>query len=146
MLLAKVATALQDSLSIEIVSPLCPFLLLRFDRGIPELACLLLSVAKNRTLIIMDHAQESSRRPPQPPPDFAAVAEPTSILQTSNKLCENFQQVVNKLVRTVTPENATFNNVVRQLLQHENEMQLTSNLITMIAIVSPDKTLRNSAS
>jgi metallopeptidase MepB len=94
----------------------------------------------------MDHAQESSRRPPQPPPDFAAVAEPTSILQTSNKLCENFQQVVNNLVRTVTPENATFNNVVRQLLQHENEMQLTSNLITMIAIVSPDKTLRNSAS
>ena len=52
---------------------------------------------------------------------------------------------MDKLVSTVTPANATFDNVVQQLLQHENEMQLTSNLITMIALVAPDTALRNAA-
>lgn len=93
----------------------------------------------------MNHAQASVRRPPQPPLNFAALADPTSVLQTSNELCENLQQVVDKLVSTVTPANATFDNVLRQLLQHENEMQLTSNLVTMIALVAPDAALRNAA-
>lgn len=94
---------------------------------------------------MIHHAQASARRPPQPPLNFAALAEPTSVLQTGNKLCENLQQIVDKLVSTVTPANATFDNVVRQLLQHENEMQLTSNLLTMIALVAPDTALRNAA-
>lgn len=93
----------------------------------------------------MNHAQESDRHPPQPPLNFTSLADPTSVLQAGNKLCENLQQLVNKLVSTVTPENATFDNVVRQLLQHENEMQLSSNLITMIALVAPDTALRNAA-
>ncbi|ELR08043.1 hypothetical protein VC83_02621 [Pseudogymnoascus destructans] len=89
----------------------------------------------------MNNAQASARRPPQPPLNFAALADPTSVLQASNKLCENLQQFGDNLVSTVTPEKATFDNV----LQHENEMQLTSNLITVIALVAPDTALRNSA-
>ncbi|KFY12550.1 hypothetical protein V491_06741 [Pseudogymnoascus sp. VKM F-3775] len=108
-------------------------------------AWLPLPTARNQTLIIMNHAQASSRCPPQPPLNFGAVAEPKWVLQSSNKLCEDLQQIVHNLVFTVTPANATFDNVVRQLLQHENEMQLTSNLITMIALISPDTALRNAA-
>lgn len=51
-----------------------------------------------------------------------------------------------KLVSTVTPAKATFDNAVRELLQHENEMQLISNLIAMIALIAPDTALRNAAS
>lgn len=94
----------------------------------------------------MNHAQVSVKHLPQPPLNFATLADPLSILQTSNKLCENLQQSVGKLVSTVTPAKATFDNVVRVLLQHENEMQLTSNLIAMIARVAPNTALRNAAS
>jgi len=93
----------------------------------------------------MDHAQASFGYPPQPPPTFDALVDHSSVLYKSNKLCENLQQFVDKLVSTVTPANATFNNVLRQLLQHENEMQLTSNLITMTSLVAPDTALRNAA-
>ncbi|OBT89533.1 hypothetical protein VE02_01108 [Pseudogymnoascus sp. 03VT05] len=93
----------------------------------------------------MNHTQASVRRPPQLPLNFSTLAHPTSVLQASNKLCENLQQFVNNLVSTITPANATFNNVVLQLLQHENEMQLTSNLITILSLVAPDTALRNAA-
>jgi metallopeptidase MepB len=92
----------------------------------------------------MNHAQASVRRPPQPPLNFALLADPTSVLQASNKLCENLQQFINNLVSTVTPAKATFDNVVLQLLQHENEMQLTY-VITMLSLVAPDTALRNAA-
>ncbi|OBT56403.1 hypothetical protein VE04_03361 [Pseudogymnoascus sp. 24MN13] len=93
----------------------------------------------------MNHTQESARHPPQPPINFSELADPTSVLQVSNKLCENLQQFVDKLVSTITPEKATFDNVVLQLLQHENEMQLTSNPITILSLVAPDTALRNAA-
>lgn len=93
----------------------------------------------------MDHAQASAGYPPQSPPIFDALVDPSSVLYKSNKLYENLQKFVDKLVSTVTPANATFNNVLRQLLQHENEMQLTSNLITIISLVAPDTALRNAA-
>ncbi|KFX96316.1 hypothetical protein V490_03394 [Pseudogymnoascus sp. VKM F-3557] len=105
------------------------------------------SILKNPKFlsIIMDHVQASAGYPPQPPPTFDALVDPSSVLYKSNKLCENLQQFVDKLVSTVTPANATFNNVLRQLLRHENEMQLTSNLITMTSLVSPNTALRNAA-
>ncbi|KFY34902.1 hypothetical protein V494_06375 [Pseudogymnoascus sp. VKM F-4513 (FW-928)] len=86
-----------------------------------------------------------NRHPPQAPPNFAALADPTLVLQASNKICEDLQQMVDKLV-VISPENATFDNVVLPLLQHENEMQLTSNLITIIGLVAPNTALRNAAS
>lgn len=94
----------------------------------------------------MNYTQPSGKHLPQPPLNFATLAEPLSVLQTSNKLCENLQQSLGKLVSTVTPAKATFDNVVRELLQHENEMQFTSNFIAMIALVAPDTALRNAAS
>jgi metallopeptidase MepB len=93
----------------------------------------------------MNHTQESARCPPQPPLNFATLADPTSVLQASNKLCENLQQFVDNLVSTVTSANATFDNVVLQLLQHENEMQLTSSPISILSLVAPDTELRNAA-
>lgn len=93
----------------------------------------------------MNHVQAPVRHPPQPPPSFAALADPTSVVQTSDELCKKSRQVVDKLVTTVTAANATFDNVLRPLLQHENAMQLTSNLITMISLVAPDAALRNAA-
>lgn len=81
--------------------------------------------------------------PPQPPVAFAANAE--WIAQASNELCQKHRQVVDRLVATVRPENATFNNVLAVLLQHENEMQLTSNLISVYALVATDASLRAAA-
>ena len=93
----------------------------------------------------MNHTQASISRQPQPPLNFALLADPTSVLQASNKLCENLQQFIANLVSTTTPAKATFENVVLQILRHENEMQLTSNLITMLSLVAPDTALRNTA-
>ncbi|KFY52327.1 hypothetical protein V496_08516 [Pseudogymnoascus sp. VKM F-4515 (FW-2607)] len=94
----------------------------------------------------MNHTQAPAIHLPQPPLNFATLADPLSALQTSNKLCGNLQQSMGKLVSTVTPAKATFDNAVRELLQHENEMQLISNLIAMIALIAPDTALRNAAS
>lgn len=45
----------------------------------------------------------------------------------------------------VTPADATFDKVLRVLLQHENEMQLKANVINMYSLVSPDASLRSAA-
>ncbi|OTA60725.1 peptidase family M3 [Hypoxylon sp. EC38] len=81
--------------------------------------------------------------PPQDPLIFATNAE--SISRTGREVCHELRQVVDKLVSTVTPENATFDNVLGVLLRHENEIQLTSNVLSVYALVATDAALRNAA-
>ncbi|KAK7752860.1 metalloendopeptidase [Diatrype stigma] len=81
--------------------------------------------------------------PPQPPLTFAV--NPEWIAQASEELFQKHRTVVDQLVSTVKPETATFNNVIAVLLQHENETQLTYNLISAYSLVSPDASLRAAA-
>ena len=86
----------------------------------------------------------SRRFPPQPPIKFAADA--ISIARAGSELCDNLRKKIDYLISTFTLTNATFDNVLKVLLQQENEMQLTANLITMYSLVSPDASLRVAAS
>lgn len=86
---------------------------------------------------------EALGSPLQTPIRFDANAE--WISRASSDLCHKHRQVVDKLVSTVTPATATFDNVLAVLLQHENETQLISNLVSIYAFVATDTSLRAAA-
>ncbi|KAI0517222.1 hypothetical protein F5B22DRAFT_135749 [Xylaria bambusicola] len=88
----------------------------------------------------MDHDRPP---PPQEPLKFTASA--SSIAETGDALCDAARDTMRKLVLTVTPETASFQNVMRVLLELENEFQLTSNVIGIYARVAPDADLRSAA-
>lgn len=80
---------------------------------------------------------------PQPPTIFQGDAQ--SISDAGSELCHNLQQHVADLVSTVSPGDATFDNVLVKLLQHENGLQLTSNLVTLYSLAGTDGPLRSAA-
>ncbi|KAB5540212.1 hypothetical protein GE09DRAFT_1205660 [Coniochaeta sp. 2T2.1] len=80
---------------------------------------------------------------PQPPIIFQKDAQ--SVSNAGSELCDNLRQHVADLVSTVSPADATFDNVLVKLLQHENEMQLTSNLVTLYSLVGTDGSQRSAA-
>ncbi|KAH8906666.1 thimet oligopeptidase [Coniochaeta sp. PMI_546] len=86
---------------------------------------------------------DSRRSSSQPPIKFAADAE--SIARAGSELCVDLHNSVNYLVSMVTPADATFDKVLRVLLEHENEMQLKANVIKMYSLVSPNASLRSAA-
>ncbi|KAL2138117.1 hypothetical protein VTI28DRAFT_7463 [Corynascus sepedonium] len=79
----------------------------------------------------------------QPPTILKGDAQ--SLSDAGNELCNNLRQHVADLVSTVSPADATFDNVIVKLLQHENEMQLTSNLVTLYSLIGNDGPLRSTA-
>ncbi|KAI0395857.1 hypothetical protein F5Y17DRAFT_168526 [Xylariaceae sp. FL0594] len=80
---------------------------------------------------------------PQEPVRFTADAG--SVVQAGDALLNTARDAMGKLVSEVTPETASFQNVMRVLLELENESQLTSNVIAMYALVAPDANIRNAA-
>lgn len=80
---------------------------------------------------------------PQPPTILKGDAQ--SLSDAGIELCNNLRQHVADLVSTVSPADATFDNVLVKLLQHENEMQLTSNLVTLYSLIGTDGPLRSTA-
>ncbi|KAH7018457.1 uncharacterized protein B0I36DRAFT_388661 [Microdochium trichocladiopsis] len=72
--------------------------------------------------------------PPQPPVTFTTDA--TSIAASADAACRHAEQVINEeILAKVTPETATFENVIAVLLQLENKFQLTSNAAIIGAIL-----------
>ncbi|KAH7012460.1 uncharacterized protein B0I36DRAFT_299638 [Microdochium trichocladiopsis] len=72
--------------------------------------------------------------PPQPPVTF--TTDPASIVASADAACRHAEQVINEeILANVTPETATFDNVMAVLLQVENEFQLTSNVAVIREIL-----------
>ncbi|KAI1364405.1 hypothetical protein F5Y08DRAFT_215328 [Xylaria arbuscula] len=76
-------------------------------------------------------------------PQFIALAN--SILGIGKALYDVAGDTLRRLVSTITPEMASFKNVMRVLLDLENEFQLTSNVISIHTLVASDAELRTAA-
>ncbi|KAF2636763.1 peptidase family M3 [Massarina eburnea CBS 473.64] len=81
--------------------------------------------------------------PPQAPVIFTATVQ--SIHQDNKIICDNTRALLNSLTKNVTPEEATFNNVLRPLANDENQRQLVSNMLSLHLKVSTDPALREAS-
>ena len=86
---------------------------------------------------------EKYSSPPQAPLIFSATTE--SILEDNKRICDNTKAVLDKLVTTITPKEASFEHVLRPIAQDENERQLVSGVLGLYLKVSPDPAIREAA-
>ena len=81
--------------------------------------------------------------PPFPAPYFDATA--TTILSTSRELIEASESLRGKIVRTVNPAVATFDNTILPIIHEENKLLRERQLIEFLASVSPSEEIRQAA-
>ncbi|RDW58165.1 putative saccharolysin [Coleophoma cylindrospora] len=82
--------------------------------------------------------------PPQAPPAF--VATPESLVEDAKKICDSTRQLLDKIAAEVTPETATFENVVLPMAYEENMAGLKNRIIGFYQAVSTDQKLRDASS
>ncbi|KAI9851075.1 MAG: hypothetical protein M1838_004507 [Thelocarpon superellum] len=88
-------------------------------------------------------ASHARKKPPQAPPKF--IATPSSLIDDTKQLIQGSRAVQDGVVANVTPENATFDNVLRPLARDENEMADVSHIICFYQAVSADQALRDAS-
>jgi len=89
-------------------------------------------------------APKQYRQPPQAPPSFTAT--PTSLLEDAKVLCGIKRSVLDKIAAEITPEIATFDNVVLPIAQDEDKAGLQNRIIGFYQVVSGDAELRAASS
>ena len=89
-------------------------------------------------------APKQYRQPPQAPPSFTAT--PTSLLEDAKVLCGITRSVLDKIAAEITPEIATFDNVVLPIAQDEDKAGLQKRIIGFYQVVSGDAELRAASS
>ena len=82
--------------------------------------------------------------PPQAPPSF--VATTTSLIDDAKSICDSTRKLLDKLANEITPETATFSNVVLPLAEDENKSSLQTRIIGFYQAVSTDSKLRDASS
>lgn len=80
------------------------------------------------------------KKPPQAPLAFNATAE--SIAEENKAICNATREMLDGIIRTVPPEDATFNTIILPIAQHENERQLKSKVLSFYLNVSTDPAIR----
>jgi metallopeptidase MepB len=88
-------------------------------------------------------APKEYQKPPQAPPSFTAT--PASLVADAEKLCAQTRKLMDKIVAEVTPETATFNNVVLPMAEDENQATLKSHIMGFYQAVSTDSSLRDAS-
>ncbi|EME79322.1 uncharacterized protein MYCFIDRAFT_57655 [Pseudocercospora fijiensis CIRAD86] len=88
-------------------------------------------------------ASSAFKKPPQAPPTFTHT--PDTILSETKRLIENTKALEDKIVNDVTPEHATFNNVLLPFAQDENRMSLDAHIIGFYQAVSTDAEIRDAS-
>ncbi|KAA8906667.1 hypothetical protein FN846DRAFT_713323 [Sphaerosporella brunnea] len=83
---------------------------------------------------------------PTPPPAPQFTHTPESVLSTTHRLIGASRAVQDKIAKDVTPEAATYGNVVELLARDENVMGLESSIIGFYQYVSTEKELRDASS
>ncbi|PBP18423.1 peptidase family M3, partial [Diplocarpon rosae] len=84
------------------------------------------------------------RSPPQAPPHFTATA--TSLIADAKALCDKTRDLLDAIVANVTPEDATFENVVLPIAQGEDAVALQARLIGFYQATSTEAALRDASS
>lgn len=82
--------------------------------------------------------------PPQAPPSFTATT--TSLLEDAKSICGNTRSLLDKIAAEITPETATFANVVLPIAEDENKAGLQNRIIGFYQAVSGDPALRDASS
>ncbi|KAH6666274.1 putative Saccharolysin [Halenospora varia] len=89
-------------------------------------------------------APSKYQKPPQAPPLFTAT--PTSVVEEAKALCDTTRSLLDKIAKEVTPETATFANVVLPMAEDENAAGLKGRLLGFYQAVSGDSKLRDASS
>jgi len=89
-------------------------------------------------------APSQYQKPPQAPPSFTAT--PTSLIDDAKSICDTTRSLLDKIAAEVTPETATFTNVVLPIAQDENAAGLQNRIIGFYQAVSGDPKLRDASS
>lgn len=86
----------------------------------------------------------SAFKAPQPPPTFKH--DPESLLDATKALIEKSRNTLDRLAKDVTPDTATFDNVIAPLAADENDMGLSSHILGFYQYVSSDPKIREASS
>jgi metallopeptidase MepB len=84
------------------------------------------------------------QKPPQAPPSFIATS--ASLVEDAKSLCGNTRTLLDKIAAELTPETATFANVVLPMAEDENKAGLQNRIIGFYQAVSGDPALRDASS
>jgi metallopeptidase MepB len=82
--------------------------------------------------------------PPQPAPDFTHT--PESIISATKRLIEQSKKLEDSIAKEITPETATFGNVLQPMANDEADMSLEAHILGFYQYVSSDKALRDASS
>jgi metallopeptidase MepB len=89
-------------------------------------------------------APKQYRQPPQAPPSFTAT--PASLLEDARSLCGTTRTLLDKIAAEITPETATFENVILPIAENEDKSGLQDRIISFYQVVSGDSQLRTASS
>ncbi|AEO63859.1 uncharacterized protein THITE_2141870 [Thermothielavioides terrestris NRRL 8126] len=94
------------------------------------------------------HQPPQPTPPPPPPPPFAAIAslDPDAMLATARAILEQSARLHDRLAATLTPETATFANLIRPLIDDANAAAAPLCMLGRLqAAASPHATVRAAA-
>lgn len=89
-------------------------------------------------------AAKQFQKPPQAPPSF--TASPSSLIDDAKSICDRTRTLLDKIAAEVTPETATFENVLLPIAEDEDRSGLQSRIIGFYQAVSGDQKLRDASS
>lgn len=88
-------------------------------------------------------APSAFQKPSQAPPLFTATV--TSLVEDAKKICEHSRSILDTIARDITPETATFANVLVPMIEDENASSLQTRIIGFYQAVSADSELRDAS-
>jgi metallopeptidase MepB len=83
---------------------------------------------------------------PKPPPAPEFTHTPESIVERTKQLINLSRNHQDGIAKSITPEKATFQNVLKPLVEDDNEMALETAILGFYQYVSTDKALRDASS
>lgn len=83
------------------------------------------------------------KTPPQDPPSFGLT--PSSLILEAHSIITTTKTLEDRLAASITPETATFANLVVPLTADDTASRARTSILTLPASVSPDATLRDAA-
>lgn len=83
---------------------------------------------------------------PNPPPAPRFAHTPETLKKDTHRIIEISRKLEDTLAAEITPESATFENVVRRLAEDENYTGLDTAILGFYQYVSTDKALRDASS
>lgn len=88
-------------------------------------------------------APANYRKPPQAPPLFTATA--ANLVSDAKEICENTRSLLDRIAKDVTPETASWDTVLKPMVEDENASALRTRVIGFYQAVSADSELRDAS-